>query len=176
MNSSLIEAIDQFSKIKGCRFISLTYTNKQGETARHTIMLGVDRKRAYKRDLSLYQHKLKDLKGLQHEACQELIDSLKESLTLGIGNNTQNTRKDTFDHLDGNLKWHRETGELYINGFSRSKVVLREGEYKEVKSKPLTIEKNALRKLGKLGKFREFKLNQENVKSIKLNHNVLEID
>ena len=156
---------------KGARFASLTYTAKgTGEVARHTVCLGVSVERAYRRDLAMLTAKRKSLldsleatEGLAKifvtlEACDELIASLEESLEKGIGNNSAYTCAGVYESICRGVKFHKETGELYVTGFTIGKEVIKKGEHKVVKSSEKTIAKNALRRGMKSGKFRQFAL------------------
>lgn len=167
MNQNLVNALKRIAQTTACRFASITYKAKEtGEIARHTLMLGVNTERAYKRDLSLYRRKVSKLQGIESIACNELIDSLSESLALGIGNNTAYTCKDVYQPLAPGIKQHKETGDVYVNGFSLRKKVLEAGVYKKVNSSEKTLAKNKLRKLGKMSRFRQFIIKPDNVRLI----------
>lgn len=176
MKEQLLKAISELAKIEGARFISLTYKAKgTGEVARHTLLIGVNLQRAYRADLAKLKRKVRSLDGVKKIACRELIASLTESLTVGIGNNSAYTQKDTYENVLPGIKLHLENNELHLNAFSRAKVVLQEGEHKEVKSSEKTIAKNALRQSGRLGKFRQFILKTDNLEKVALNGKTLEI-
>lgn len=196
MNESLKKAIESLVSVQGSRFVSLTYKSKgTKELARHTLLLGVKLDKVYKRDLSLYRRKLSKLQGIEQVACQELVDSLKESLTVGIGNNSANTNKDTYQHVTSGIKIHLTSDDIHLNGFTVSKVKICQscanegskgetcdkcqaslGEYKEVKSSDKTLAKNRLRKMGKLGKIRQFILKESELQSVACNGKTLVIN
>lgn len=173
-NISLTSALSviRSTYAKGARFASLLYTAKgSGEVARHVVCLGVSIERAYKRDLALLIALLPTLSGVASEACAELIASLRDSLTNGIGNNAAYTCKDVYTHLATGIKEHTESGEIHVYGFAIAKTVLAEGKYKSVNSSDKTIAKNKLRKLLKSGNFRQFALS--NATAIKADGKVL---
>lgn len=163
--------LKQLETITSAKFASLTYRSKgSNELARHTILLGANHETAYKKDLAKLLILEPRLDGIKKQACLELIDSLKNSLEKGIGQNDNNTRKDIYEYLPvKGLKMHKETKQLYLQGYTVSKEVLENGEYKEVKSSEKTIAKNELRRLGRLSKIREFVLSIENLKGVKIN-------
>ena len=166
MNS--LQIISSIVQNKSPRFASLTYTAKgTGETARHTLRLGASVENAYRKDIKTLEKARRTLSGIAGIACDELISSLEESLEKGVGNNSAYTCKDVYVNIAKGIKVHKETGEVHLTGFSRSKVTLKEGTYKEVKSAEKTIEKNKLKKLLLSGKFRQFVLT--NIESAKLN-------
>lgn len=169
MNQNLVRALKRVADTAGCRFASITYKSKEtGEIARHTLLLGVNVERAYKRDLSVYKGKSARLQGVESVACGELIVSLEESLTVGIGNNSAYTCKDVYTPVAPGIKTHNETGAVYVNGFSLGKKVLQPGVYKAVKSSDKTLAKNALRKIGKMGRFRQFVIDPANVRQVRV--------
>jgi len=144
---------------KGARFASLTYAAKgTGEIARHTLCLGVSVERAYRRDIAILSAKRDALQGVALAACDELLASLKESLEKGIGNNSSYTCAGVYESICRGVKFHKESGEVYVTGFSIGKEIIAAGEYKVVKSSEKTIAKNALRREMKSGKFRQFAL------------------
>jgi len=156
------------------RFASLTYTAKgTGEVARHTLRLGASVEAAYKKDLATLTAKRATLTGVSLVACDEIIASLTESLTVGVGNNSAYTCKGVFTHVCKGVKAHAETGEIHVTGFSRSKVTLSEGVHKKVNSSEKTLAKNALRKGLLSGKFRQFVI--LNIESARLNGATLEM-
>lgn len=157
-NFNLITAVLN-STAKGPRFASLTYTAKgSGEVARHTLRLGASIEAAYKKDLAKLRAKRDGLAGIEAEACDELIESLNESLTKGVGNNSAYTGADTYTHIAKGVKVHKANGEIHLTGFSRQKAVLEAGTFKTVKSSAKTLAKNKLRKGLLSGKFRQFVL------------------
>ena len=167
MHQNLNRALERIANIPACRFASITYRAKEtGELARHTLFLGVNVERAYRRDLALYKRKVGKLQGIESIACGELIDSLTESLTVGIGNNSAYTCKGVYHPIAPGIKRHKESGDVYLNGFSIGKKVLQAGVYKDVKSSDKTLAKNKLRKIGKLGRFRQFIIKPDNVKRV----------
>jgi hypothetical protein len=146
-------------KTSSARFASFTYSAKgTGEVARHTLRLGASVEAAYKKDLATLQRLAPKLGGVDAEACAELIASLRESLEKGVGNNSAYTNADTYLPIAKGVKIHKETGEIYVSGFSRAKVTLEAGTFKSVKSSEKTIAKNKLRKGLLSGKIRQFAL------------------
>lgn len=146
---------------KSARFVSLIYRAKEsGELARHTILLNVNRNRCLKVDLANLQAKLPTLKGIEAQACQELIDSITETLTTG--QNSQYTKKGYYEGQgNGNVQVSVESV-CYVRGYAVRKEVIEPGTYKTVKSAAKTIAKNELRKTLKNTKCRDFRITPEN--------------
>lgn len=165
----------------GCRFISLTYTNEQGETSKYNLLMGVRLESLYKSDKRFLTSYVPTLTGVDAVAGQELLDSINESITKGIGNNSQYTLKGYYKPVtsNGEVKLHTsESGEtfLYVRGYVLRKTVITKGEYPVVKSSPKTIAKNKIRKTLKSGKLRTFKLNVSVLHSIRMNGMEIEIN
>lgn len=156
----------------GARIASLLYTAKgTGEVARHTVVLGVSIEKAYKRDIKILTAKRATLSGVALVACDEMIASLQESLTKGIGNNDAYTCKGVYEQIANGMKLHIENVELHISGFSIGKTVLVEGVYKHVNSSAKTLAKKALKKCMKSGNFRQYAVAE--LETVRMNGNVI---
>ena len=73
------------------------------------------------------------------------------------------------------LRRHKETGELYLDGLSQkgSREVLVAGVYPKVKSRPLTLAKDAIRQTLATARYRRYKFSS--TARIALNGDVLEV-
>lgn len=169
--TSLLTEIKTLAK-SGARFVSVLYTAKEsGEIARHTVNVGVSIEKAYRRDLAVLKGKRATLEGIDLVACDELIASLSESLTVGIGNNSAYTCAGVYEPLARGMKLHTEKGALHLFGFTVGKDVIVPGTYKKVNSSAKTIAKNALRRTLKSGKFRQFAVSE--LESVAMNGRTL---
>jgi hypothetical protein len=119
------------------------------------------------------------LSGLDKQAAEELLNSFTASLN---GTQENYTKEHVYvDVADSSgktvqgIKRNINDGSLQIFGLLHSKVQITPPtiEDKPVKSRPLTIAKNKLRKDLPVGKFREFAL--ENLNVVKLNGETLEL-
>jgi hypothetical protein len=195
--TTIQNTIKEFAKLQGTKFVSVTYLSKgKKELARHTLLVGVDLNKVYKRDLALYKRLLKKTYELTWEyvALSELIQSLSESLSLGIGNNSRYTNKGAYENVLPGIKLHVESNQwhLYCLGVSKVKICqsckheqvhgktcdnckAKLGEYKEVKSSEKTLVKNHFKTRGKLAGFCQFSLEEKNLQSVRLNGKTLEI-
>jgi len=181
MVSNFFESIVNSTKSTGCRFGSITYTNEQGGKSLYNLIFGINIVSAYKSDLRKLTALLPTLTGIDAVACQELIDSINNSLTKGIGNNDNYTLKGYFEPLtpNGEVKKHvDETGvtSLYIRGYVIHKTEIIPGVYKKVNSSPKTLAKQKIEKTLKRGNFRTFKINVNVLKSVKVNGLTIEIE
>lgn len=161
---------------KSARFVSLVYKAKgTGEIAQHTILLNVKRNRCLQVDLNNLKTKLPTLSGVEAQACQELIDSITETLTTG--QNSQYTKAGYYEAQgNGNVQVGAENNRCYIRGYVVKKKVLVEGTYKKVKSSAKTIAKNALRKELKNTKVREYLVTPENFFSARHSGKTIEVN
>jgi hypothetical protein len=64
------------------------------------------------------------------------------------------------------VKLHEESDTLHLYGLVVHKKVIMPGIFKKVNHKPLTVEKNKLRNLCQVSRFRQFKITTEQVESI----------
>jgi hypothetical protein len=151
--------------VTGVQFASLTYRTKAtDELARYTLLLGASVENAYKGDLEKVEAALPTLTdALDVQAARELINSLRNSLDKGIGNNDAYTLQGVYTPTGiAGVFINTNDNALHLrNVFVQSKVVLVEGKpRKAVNSKPLTIAKDKLKKaLGlRSNKIRQFAL------------------
>lgn len=185
MAATLLDAIR--TAVGGIRptFASLTYRTKAtNELARYVLILGASVENAYKKDLDAVLAALPTLTDpLDLQAANEMIASFRQSLDKGIGNNDAYTHGpnggDTFIATAvPNVFINKNDGSLHLKGvFVQSKVVLEAGTpRKEVKSKPLTIAKDRLKRtLGlRSNKVRQFIL--DNIKVAKMNGDTIEFE
>lgn len=174
-SSSLVESL---ATQKGSRFARITYTNKNGETFRETLNLGADYGRMLRDNYALLLTLSAPEGSIEAQAIAELTKSAEASLA---GDNPQNTNVDTFEAvvMDGEavrgLRRHKETGELYLDGLSQrgSREVLVAGVYPKVKSRPLTLAKDAIRQTLATARYRRYKFSA--TARIALNGDVLEV-
>lgn len=177
------KAIEVITKVKqaleksatGVSFISIrNYTNSKGEVSNNLINVGASYQNAKAKDIEFLdnldasKYQFKSPLSLIEEARQELIAAF-----LAPDENRSNGQTEAYTTIFSGVKVHNETGVLYIYGYRENKTVLVEGVYKPVKSKPLTIAKNELRKLLRTGKFTQFALEVGN--EIKTNGETLEL-
>lgn len=175
MNPLLLQLMTEIKKSEKARFVSFTYrTKKTNELARYTVLLGVNVQRVYEKDLAKLLILETRLDGVKKLACRAIIDSLKNSLSKGIGKNDNYTCKDTFEHVSKDLKFHKENKQIYVSGFLRRKTTIEKGEFKEVNSSEETLIKKSIEKYLSKSKMRSFILSSENFQSVRLNGKTLE--
>lgn len=155
-----------------CRFASIVYTNKDGETSRYLLHLNVNYLKVLARDLKVLES-VKCENGTEVMAKNELMASLSTSIETK-GHNPAYTKEDYYEHLIHGVKYHEST--LYFNAFVLQRTVLVAGAYKKVNSSAKTIAKNKFRKMLKTGKFREFRIDLNQIHAMALNGKTLIID
>lgn len=148
--------------------MSFLYTSKgTGETSRYQINFGVDYHNACSEDkISLESYQ--PTNDLEVTAKEEMLQSLTETLTLGVSSSYTNA--DKFVPIGKGMRQHVETNELYVWGFVQSKeqVAPPTNPKKPVNSRPLTLAKKAIEKSCdfKRLKFGQFILNPEHIAGI----------
>lgn len=90
--------------------------------------------------------------------------------------NRSQGQKRPFEPITNGLTWHVEKERLYVRGHSHLKTIIKEGIYKEVKSRPKTIAKNVIKNnFLRTAKHRLFIL--DNLQgNLKMNGEILEIE
>lgn len=162
--------------IKKAQFASFTYRSKgTNELARHTLQLGVSYLNCL--ESSLLEARLtdqKDLDGLNlpeslfRQAKAKVIKSLRKSLAAHKKGEQSSdyTKKGLYIHQGKGITQHALDGSFEVHGLSHAKKVIEQGEYKTVKSRPLTIAKKAIEKRLTKSKWRTFSF--ENLEQAKL--------
>jgi hypothetical protein len=160
---------------KGCRFVSFMYQAKEsGEVSVYNLLLGIDIEHAYRRDLCILpQLTLKT--AVERRAREEIIRSIQDSLTFGVGHNPRYTQEDLYLHICKGLRYNQNSNQLHLTGYSISRQVIQPGVFKPRKSSEVVLAKQALKRRMKSGRFRAFVLDVENISGLKCNGKVLEI-
>lgn len=153
------ELVIATAKSNKVSFTSLTYTNAEGEKATHLINLNATYTKAKEKDIATLESiKDSDLETeILIQAKNELLSSLKKP-----SENASKGQIDAYTHINGALKFHNVTKDLYMYGLVAKKKVLSEGTYKETNKRPLTIAKEQIKKDYKLktATFKQFKISQ----------------
>lgn len=179
MKNIKIKAIDQLREAteNGCRYISFLYTSKgTGETSRYQVNFGIDYRNAVELDkASLEAYTPQN--ELEIEAKAQMLKSMTETLTEGVS--SAYTQVDTFDNIGKGIRQHKESGEIYLNGFVQSKeqVAPPTNPKKPVNSRPLTLAKKHIEKVCefKRNRFGQFIINPEHIAGIRVCGEVVEI-
>ena len=160
-----------------CQFVGFTYAAKSsGEIARHVLRVGVNYERVLRSSLLALKLRASTFTGLEIQACAELAQSFETSLAaMAEGKENPNyTKKGLYTSLGNGLKMFHD-GTLEISGLSHSKVVLREGVFPHVNSRPLTIAKDKLRKQLLVGQWRTFALDAAQI-TVRIQGETLELN
>ena len=165
--------------IKSTSFVGIrNYENKQGEVSNQTIVAGITYENCLLNDFKVLQEKqnevfetlVKDYSNeLILQAYQNVYNSLEKRLSseeVKEALRQQNDKTialsdaqiDAYIHLAKGVKQNKETLQIHIFGLVVRKQVLQAIEYKETKSRELTIVQNKIKKLCefKQDKYRNF--------------------
>ena len=82
-------------------------------------------------------------------ALSELITSLEKNVSAELSDRTTQSQAQTNAYIDlsPSVKINKESLEVFVSGFLNQEVVLVEGTYPIVKSRPKTIAKKAIEKV-----------------------------
>ena len=153
--------------IKGTTFVGTTYRNAQGELSRQLIVSGITYENLLQHDFdSLQANQNNVFSSLEKKFSVELItlayNNLFSSLEKRLSSDETKAKlladkdstivrsqaqKDAYTHLAKGIKQHNETNEIHVFGLCVKKTILEAIEYKETKSKELTIVQNKIKKL-----------------------------
>jgi hypothetical protein len=173
------ELIANLSAQTGCRFASILYTAKaSGEVARHTVNLGFSYHNSVENSLAELREMMPQLSGIEFDAAKELETSFAKTLAAhAVGEqNSDYTKKGQYHEICKGLNVNLLDGSFQLFGLTVSKDVVTPGTHRVVKSAPLTVAKDKLRKSLPVGKFREFALDAGTVQSVRANGETLIFD
>ena len=169
-NQNVINLLNKFADLQGAKFVGINgYTNKNGEKSNQIINCNVNIENAKKADLETLKNfpastlneiatKIGASKEDALKAIEELIVSAERNLTADDRTTSSVAQTEAYTSLGKGLKFHNETGDLYVSGFANNKTIIVEGEYKVVNSAFKTLVKKAVNKTLKMSKFRSFRL------------------
>jgi hypothetical protein len=173
-NANVLKALVAFAKVNTSSFVGFPYETEY-EKANVVLHLGCNVQRKYEKDLETLREARQfyvDMGDAVYlEAIDEMIVSLENSLTKGIGRNDNYTKQDVYDNLAPNIKQHKETRKLYVFGFVNQKNVTEvKAQRKAVNSRPKTLAKRAIEKRHNLEtpKFREYIIDLAHMESVKV--------
>jgi hypothetical protein len=161
-------------------FASFTYRSKSdGSTARYTLNLGFKYLNLLKKSEMELRAKieLNEFSGDELLAANEVLASLQKSIEAQEKGeqNEDYTRKGLMVPLSNGVNLNHDNS-IQVFGLVESKTVLIPGEPKKpVKSKPMTILKNKIKKELPISKFREFAFDKDQIQSFKVNGKTIEI-
>lgn len=173
--------------IKSTSFVGIrNYANKQGEISNQTILAGISYENCLLNDFKVLQEKEKELfvilqneysKEVIEKAYQNVFTSLEKRLSseevkevLRLENDKTIALSDAqinaYKHLAKGVKMNKETLQIHIFGLVVKKTILQPIEYKETKSRELTIVQNKIKKLCnfKQDKYRTFIFDNSEIK------------
>ncbi len=190
MKDLIANIAKQLATIEGTQFASFTYLSKKaGELARHTLILGFSYNKLVEKSVTELETLMswnaqlsatdKDKwTPLQKQAADNVMASFKKTLAAHEAG-TQNedyTKKGQYVSIGNGLNLNTADNTLQLFGLSHTKVVLVEGVYPVVNSRPLTIAQNEIKSQLSISKFREFALDLSQVAQAKINGNTLEME
>jgi len=168
MQKSNVKTIIKLTAKNGTQFVGVrNYTNANGEVSNSVILSGYSYENAKAADLLALQQtnadKMASIVGYSVELVKDAMAQLEKSLTNADKVRSE-AQTDAYTVLTNGVKMHNESSDLYLTGLRVSKKVLVKGTYKEVKSKDITLCKNAIKKAldFKTNKIVQYKLSAGN--------------
>lgn len=147
------------------------YRNAEGEISDYNIIFHMSYENALKKSLLIVEQ-FEPADALQEKAKTEIINSFSQSL-LNLETVPIEEIEDAYNHYQDDegkyikgVKLHRDSDTLHLYGLLHSKKVIVPGTYKEVNSRPLTIEKKKIQKLCPVSKFRQFRVHPSQLERI----------
>lgn len=162
------EFISLIGSVKMPRFISiLGYSNKEGDVSNYVININNKYSNKVKKDVGQLKQLLKDMpkdeaNALAYMAATELLNSFLNNGNKETASAQSLAQSAAYTKVNGAIKQHNETGKHYIFGYVVSKQVISRAERKPVKSRALTIAKDAIRRTLRTSKYVNFSIDLAN--------------
>jgi len=159
LENKTLELLLTTTKNKTVSFTSLTYTNEQGEKATHLINLNATYAKAKIKDINT-------LKSIDNNSLgSEILIQAKDELLASLEKPSEAHSKgqiEAYTNINGALKFHNQTNDIYMFGLVAKKKVLSVGVYKETNKRELTIAKDKIKKDYKLktATYKQFKISR----------------
>lgn len=158
---NLIALFGNLSQITGCSFVSIVYTNKDGEVQKTLINVGVSYDNAKLKDIEYLKGlDVKTIKSSQNKATLEEARKALLGALISPSKAHSQGQINAYEYLNNGLKVHKESGKLYVVGMKVKKEVLKQGEYKADTRRPLTVAKDDIRKTMKSTQYRNYDLSE----------------
>lgn len=166
--------LNEMHNSKGAKFVGLEYTNKQNETSKYVVLVGISYENWTNKKLVALQAMCNNDfesialdKNLSVDVVKEgqtkLIESIVNNKNKQTASNQSKAQNETYITLESGARMHIETKQIQVYGLLISKTVLVEGEpKKKVNSKDLTIAKKAIEKYLNFSAFVTFNVENEN--------------
>lgn len=171
-----LQFVAELSKLRpGATFLTLRgYRNESSEIADYSIAFHFSYESALKKSIKTLAE-LELTTDLEKQARFELLDSFARSLAKGAASPELEERDPTYlyfkndagEYVKG-VKYHPGKDTLYLYGLVVHKRVLLPGFYPSRNRAELTVAKDKLRYLTRVGKFRSFKMTSNQVDSIQV--------
>lgn len=174
MENSLNQLIDNLTSIKSPRFIHMNYRNGKGELSHYCVLVGFNYTNHVKHDVKLVSSYVPQNEA-EAIAKNELIESMIQHIEKGVSDSYTKKGYYTPKNKKNTVKESVKEA-LYMNAYSISKRVIEPIEYKPT---PFNVKIDIKRRLKcKSLKFREFKIDTDRIKDVKINgnHVILTID
>ena len=185
METSTLLSLCETFDFSGVSFVSIKgyCSDKSDNSEVADLLINIGASYAKMRVADLDTLKKADLSELVNDNFGLAIieQALEEKITSIIkpSENRSNGQKDAYVNLNksGTLKLCKETKSVLISGVIVRKTIIKEGIYKEVNSRPLTLAKKHIDKVLdlKMAKIRFYKISNISV-SVKVNGNTIEIE
>lgn len=166
-----LDFVSELAKLKSnSTFIAIKgYRSENDEVADYSLSFNMSYTNALKRSIATVEA-MSLSNDLEREARTELLASWNKSLSNPEKVEQREPAYDYYVNEDmtpiKGIKLHVATNTLHLYGLVNAKRIYLPGNYKVVKSAPLTIAKKKMTSLTACGKFRQFRITPDKVDSI----------
>ncbi len=147
---AFVQFVNELKNSKMWSFVGVKeYANKYGEIANHTININFNYGKMKEKETEVLNNvSLDELQLLSNENEIELDVFIQaKNELMSVEKKRSDAQKDAYTYVANGIKYHNDTGELFLKGMAHTKVVLQEGNYPPPgKSNPKTIAKKIISK------------------------------
>jgi len=151
----IIKLKEKLNNYSGGFFSVKNYKNQNGEISNYLLNVKVNIDTLKKKDVEKLNSFVPE-NDLQAKAKEELLNSLTNP--SDATKNRSEGQKNAYVYVSDGIKLHTETMKLFFVGQRVKKTIVVNGVYPAVNSRPLTIEKNKIKKTLSSPNYRQFQI------------------
>lgn len=154
-SENFLNVVNETMKLTGASIFSMLYRSQNGKLSRKTGNANINHPRLLSRDAAYLETRRDKViahligKGFDLDTSETAVTELHDSAIKSLSGENARSMAQLFAYrsVNGSTKVHKETGKTFLHFYLIQEHVIEQGEPKKpVKSKPLTLAKNEVRR------------------------------